>query len=501
MGRATGSDSRAPLRRALRVLAAAAAAAAGIVATVVVVRAVDARGMPPLEPWHTRVPRGEVTAAGIARIATLGDYLEREAVLLREVEAMLAASPSPDARLATSRFNPDGPLHPSRFGIAGNRTTERGPAPPWEGPPRAGALLLHGLTDAPYSLHAVADRLAGLGVASLAIRLPGHGTVPAALTTARAADWLAAARLGLRQVRATIGADRPLLVVGYSNGAALALLLALESTAPPPRAEPPPPRVDAVLLLSPMVAVSPAARVSRLLGALSIVPGLEQSGWYEILPEYLPFKYTSFPLHAARESARLTDALAARLADAERRGALARLPPVLGFLSLADSTVSTAAVAERLFSRLPGSRHELVVFDLNRASELRPFLRDDGESGLQALGVATSRGARLALVTNASPESGAVVERRSGVADRPIGLTWPTHVYSLSHVALPFPPDDPLYGRDGPGVRLGRLAPRGEKGVLVVPTEQLMRLTWNPFFPYLEERLGGWVEAAAPTAR
>lgn len=488
------------LRSALRLAVRALALAATVAVTVLVVRAVDARGMPPLEPWHRLVPRGEVTAAGIARMDSLADYLERESVLFREVATTLADDPSPTARLATSRYNPDGPLHPSRFAIDGNRTREVAPHAPWQGPPRAGALLLHGLTDAPYSLHAVADRLAAGGVVSLAIRLPGHGTVPAALTTARGEDWLAAARLGLRHVRATIGPDKPLLVVGYSNGAALAMLLALESLEPADAGSADLPRPDAVLLLSPMVAVSPAARIGRLFGSLAIVPGLEQSGWYEILPEYLPFKYTSFPLQAARESAALTDALAARLARAESDHRLDALPPVLAFQSLADSTVSTLAVASHLFAHLPGAHHELVIFDLNRSSDFRPFLQQPGPERIKELRVATARGARLTVVTNASPATTAVVEQRDG-HDRPLGLAWPSQVHSLSHVALPFPPDDPLYGREGPGLRLGALEPRGEKGVLVVPVEQLMRLTWNPFFPYLAERLDTWAASAPHTTR
>lgn len=34
-----------------------------------------------------------------------------------------------------------------------------------------------------------------------------------------------------------------------------------------------------------------------------------------------------------------------------------------------------------------------------------------------------------------------------------LGLEWPAGVLSLSHVALPFPPDDPLYGRYPPADR------------------------------------------------
>ena len=65
-------------------------------------------------------------------------------------------------------------------------------------------------------------------------------------------------------------------------------------------------------------------------------------------------------------------------------------------------------------------------------------------------------------------------------------------VYSLTHVAVPFPDDDPLYGSHAAEsskiVNLGRLSPRGEKGVLTVPTEVLMRLSSNPFFGVVAER-------------
>ena len=58
---------------------------------------------------------------------------------------------------------------------------------------------------------------------------------------------------------------------------------------------------------------------------------------------------------------------------------------------------------------------------------------------------------------------------------------------------LGFPPDDPLYGTEPPAsppamVNLGRLSPRGEKGVLTVPSEVLMRLSSNPFFSTIAAR-------------
>jgi hypothetical protein len=81
----------------------------------------------------------------------------------------------------------------------------------------------------------------------------------------------------------------------------------------------------------------------------------------------------------------------------------------------------------------------------------------------------------------------------SALASEPLPYTWPSEIFSLSHVALPFTPDDPVYGGFPPEgtetVRLGRLTPRGEKDVLIVPLDSLMRVTWNPFFGYLADRL------------
>ena len=81
---------------------------------------------------------------------------------------------------------------------------------------------------------------------------------------------------------------------------------------------------------------------------------------------------------------------------------------------------------------------------------------------------------------------------------RPLGLAWPRDVFSLSHVAVPFPLSDPVYGREEQTtvpqvIRLGLLSPRGEKSVLTVPIEVLMRVSSNPFFPYMARRVSEWI--------
>lgn len=88
-----------------------------------------------------------------------------------------------------------------------------------------------------------------------------------------------------------------------------------------------------------------------------------------------------------------------------------------------------------------------------------------------------------------------------------LDLAWPRGFYSLSHVAVPFPPDDPIYGYEpapdpGWGIPLGALELRGERGLLSFPAGQFGRLRSNPFFSYIERRIlalvGGEPEAAAP---
>jgi hypothetical protein len=85
--------------------------------------------------------------------------------------------------------------------------------------------------------------------------------------------------------------------------------------------------------------------------------------------------------------------------------------------------------------------------------------------------------------------------------------SWPSGMISLSHVALPFPLDDPLYGR-GPApseerIFLGHMEVRGERGLLRFPADWLMRLRHNPFYDYQEARvlawLGGGTEEFLPT--
>src|SRR5262249_49069865 len=78
--------------------------------------------------------------------------------------------------------------------------------------------------------------------------------------------------------------------------------------------------------------------------------------------------------------------------------------------------------------------------------------------------------------------------------------------YSLSHVALPFPLTDSLYGltpdpAEDFGIHLGALAPRGERNVLIASLDALLRASSNPFFPYMIGRIEEGIDGRAVGTR
>ena len=145
-----------------------------------------------------------------------------------------------------------------------------------------------------------------------------------------------------------------------------------------------------------MIGVSPAA---ALAGTISLLgPMIEKARWIDVVPEYNPFKYNSFPANAGAQTSRLTAALDRAIDAAASDGRISRMPPVLAFQSIVDTTVSTPAVAYELLDRLPAGRNELVLFDLNRQSGIDAFTRP--EAMLPRLVGQGTRPYAVTLVTN-----------------------------------------------------------------------------------------------------
>lgn len=469
----------------------------------VALRAFNALRGPALQLWHTFVP-AELRADDLDRADWAG-YLAKEDEIMASVRAEVSQKLPPEARAPINRYFEQSPVFPARFKQDWNRSYVLEPA----GKPIGVAVLLHGLTDSPYSLRNIARRYQERNFAVIGIRMPGHGTVPAGLTDVRWEDWMAATRLAVREARRRVPAPAPLHLVGFSNGGALAMKYSLDALENPQL-----PRADRVILFTPMIGITRFARFAGLAGLPAILPPFANAAWLSIVPEFNPFKYNSFPVNGARQSYRLTDALQAQIQRMSRAGALAALPPVLTFQSVIDFTVSTPAIITALYAHLPDNGSELVLFDVNRTVKFGPLLRPSTYAALADLTPTTPQTYRFTAVVNANEESYDTVERSIAPGQleatvRPLDLKYPPGIFSLSHLAIPIPMDDPLYGmtpdpatKDEFGFNLGALSARGERGALVVDQDFLARLPSNPFFPYLVAKIEAGIDRpSGPSGR
>lgn len=468
-----------------------------VTALIVLGSAFSARGLPELEPWHRWTFPSEPDAARLQGMDWAA-WQRAEQAVFEELQAHRAA----DARPGRYRYQAQSELGARGDAVDWNRSQLLQP----DGPVRGGVLMLHGLSDSPYSLRHLAELYLAQGFVVVIPRMPGHGTAPAGLRSAQWTDWLATAEVAAREVRTRAGPGTPFHIVGYSNGAALALKYAMDrvdigagTTLPAP---------DRVVMVSPMIGIGRLAAFSRLMPLLGWIPYFEKSRWLDVQPEFNPFKYNSFPVNGVRQSWLLTGTVQAQLLHLRAIGRSDRLPPILGFQSVLDGTVSTTAVVRNLFDQLPTNGSELVLFDVNRQGVLAPMLRRSANEMVEGLQPGESFAYRLTVVGNVDADTANVAERRLEPGQRqsvlrPLALSYPANVYSLSHVALPFPVDDPLYGLqprldEDYGIRIGTLALHGERGALSVAADQLMRLGSNPFYGYLAARVDEAIVADLP---
>jgi len=447
-----------------------------------------------LKPWHTEKLTEEFTAGMADEIRTFDDYGQLEDRLFAQLEEKVYAGTPSGPEYALVRYSVGSAADPQHRRPNWNRSFEF-----VANQPVGGVLLLHGMSDSPYSLRALGQKLNQRNFWVIGLRLPGHGIAPSGLLSISWQDMAAAVRLGMKHLGSKIG-QKPIHIVGYSNGAPLAINFSLDALEGKALTVP-----ASLVLISPAIGIHAAAGLAKWKRRLSYLPGLGGLAWLSVMPEFDPYKYNSFATNAAEQVHSLTRSVARRIAARARSDADSFLPPTLVFKSSVDATVSTDAVVDRLLKHLKPDRHELVLFDINRFAAKSSLLISDPTPLTARLMADKSLPFVVTLVNNENPASRSVLARRkppfSAEASRnaPLNLAWPQGVISLSHVALPFPPDDPLYGQTPPDKEgilfLGRMAIQGERNLLKIPYSFLVRLRYNPFYTYLETRVLEWFNA------
>jgi len=467
----------------------------GLVAGAIILSSQGCSG-PPLETWHTEKLTTEFTAEMADEIRSFDDYRQLEAKVFVQLEEEVYAGTETGPEYGLVRYSAGSAADPQRSEPNWNRSFEF-PV----NTPVGGVLLLHGMSDSPYSLRALGEKLNQRDYWVIGLRLPGHGTAPSGLTSISWQDMAVAVRLGMEHLASKVG-QQPIHIVGYSTGAPLAINFALNALEGSGSVVP-----ASLVLISPAIGIHATAALAKWKRRLSYVPGLGRLAWLSVLPEFDPYKYNSFATNAAEQVHGLTRSVARRIAARSRSGPSEILPPTLVFKSTVDATVSTDAVVDRLLKQLGPDRHELVLFDINRFAAKSTLLISDPAPLTARLMADKSLPFVVTLVTNENQESTVVVARRKPPFSaepsktEPLNLVWPRAVISLSHVALPFPPDDPFYGKGPPRkediIFLGQMAVQGERGLLKIPSDFLIRLRYNPFYAFLETRVLEWLDGAS----
>jgi len=61
--------------------------------------------------------------------------------------------------------------------------------------------------------------------------------------------------------------------------------------------------------------------------------------------------------------------------------------------------------------------------------------------------------------------------------------SWPDEFFAMSHVAVPISLEDEVYGSRS---TLGKMSVHGERDVLLITPDEIMRIRYNPFFELME---------------
>jgi alpha-beta hydrolase superfamily lysophospholipase len=463
-----------------------------VLVTIVLVFAVQARmRLADLRAWHRIELDEEYQVSSAQRPASFDEYRLLEDRLFAELRERVLLDDAAADTQPLGRYSPNSFVARLALETLYNHSYEFVPR---QTEPRGAVLLVHGLSDSPYSMRSLAETFLEQGYYVVVLRLPGHGTVPAGLLNVSWQDWYGAVVLAAQHAAAK-APGKPLLVGGHSTGAALVTLYALRALEDSAL-----PRPQRLYLVSAAIGLSKFAVMTNVISSLSFIPWFEKSRWLDVYPEYDPYKYNSFPVNAANQIYRLTRVVQSTIDTAEERGQLHEMPQVIIFQSIVDSTVTAAGVVRGLLARLPANGHELVVFDVNRYEMLEGLIASGPIQDLERIRSAVDLPFKVTLIANRGTDTRAMAAytRAAGTGDvvrTDLPFEWPAGVFSLGHVALPFPPDDAVYGiaptQPGaqPRFNLGALAARGEAGALVMPLGTFGRLRSNPFFDVIRAKV------------
>jgi hypothetical protein len=196
----------------------------------------------------------------------------------------------------------------------------------------------------------------------------------------------------------------------------------------------------------------------------------------------------------------VTQTVERQLARLQKSGRMHEMPPILAMQSVVDSTIIVPKLITALFDRLTSASNELFLFDINRVDKIINLFNRSFERAIFPKLQRTDLPFTLSILKNANSESPQMVlQTRAGATmqQTETDLSWPLGVVSLSHLAVPIPPEDSIYGtKDATaltGLPLGTLSARTEPSALLISNSLFFRCRNNPFYHFMEDYVLQWI--------
>jgi len=206
-------------------------------------------------------------------------------------------------------------------------------------PYRGRFLLFHGLNDSAYVWHDIAEELASRGFDTRAVLFEGHGSTPEDMLNVSHKSWLRSAR---RHFALWSDDNVPIYLGGFSMGAVIATLLALEH----------PEDIAGLLLISPAY----HSRLNHYLRWSGLYSYFRPWVFGGMIMEDNPMKYNSIPVNSGTQFFNVTQTL-------KRRWDNHRVDiPTLMIASEDDSVVDIDWVRKVYRRRFVNERRRLLIY-------------------------------------------------------------------------------------------------------------------------------------------
>ena len=189
-------------------------------------------------------------------------------------------------------------------------------------------LLIHGLTDSPYSFHDLAAFFHQQGFTVRTLLLPGHGTAAEELITTDLADWQQASEYAIER---TLADFKQVYLGGYSAGGALIFDYLLQRKNVDNK-------ISGLIMWAPAIAAK--SELAWLAGYLNYLPWFT---WLEQGADIDFAKYESFPVNAAAQVNKLMNRVNGHDDSVKR---YFHDIPLMTIASEADQTINSQAILQ-----------------------------------------------------------------------------------------------------------------------------------------------------------